>query len=289
MKILLVGTVRNCSKTVESDFDRISSALSAVGEVAGFLVESDSSDSTRSVLSNMAKTRDFEFSSQGELLARYPDRIERIRYCRNVYVDYIRRNQSQAKWDLVCVADFDGINNQINQNSILAAVQDIDCWDVCTANQRYRYYDLYALRHPIWNPSDVFAELDWYRQRKRFTHIALIDWFIEQKIRKDVLYRKMIRINPNSETISVDSAFGGFAIYKTSIFETFDYTPVKHGHQCEHVDLHLKLKENNMKIVIHPRMINSVFTPYTLNAFFVIRLLRAFRKLFSLFPKSQLN
>lgn len=289
MKILLVGTVRNCGKTLERDFDRISRALSAAGEVEGFLVESDSSDSTRSVISKMAKTRSLEFSSQGELVAKYPNRVERIRYCRNVYVDYIRRNLSQAQWDLICVADFDGINTKLNKSSILAAIQDIDSWDVCTANQRYRYYDLYALRHPIWNPADTFLELDWYRQRKKFTKIAFVDWFIEQKLRKDVLYRKMIKINPNSQLISVESAFGGLALYKAETFEKFDYTPATSHHQCEHVDLHLKLKSNNLRIVIHPGMINSVFTTYTLNAFFLVRSLRALRRLLSRIPKSLLK
>jgi hypothetical protein len=232
-------------------------------------------------MSDMAKKHEFEFASLGELIDRYPDRIERIRHCRNVYVEYIRKNQSEAKWDLVCVADFDGINARINHNSISVAIKDIDLWDVCTANQRYRYYDLYALRHPIWNPSDTFLELDWYRRRKKFTNFALINWFIEQKMRKDVLYRKMIRIEPTSQIISVDSAFGGFALYKTNVFEKHDYTPATTDHQCEHVDLHLKLKDNNLRIVIHPGMINSVFTTYTLNAFFVVRLIRACRRLLS--------
>jgi hypothetical protein len=87
-KILLVGTISNVSKTLEKELKVILKALSIFESVKVYLVESDSIDETVKVLEKIKiNNSNFNYVTLGTLKEKYPDRIDRIAYCRNKYVD----------------------------------------------------------------------------------------------------------------------------------------------------------------------------------------------------------
>lgn len=113
-KVILVGTISNAEKQFERDFERVYASLHFFEKIDVFIVESDSSDSTIGVLNRISKkTPNFNYVSLGNLKVAIPNRIERIRKCRNVYVEYVRNNIIFRQWDYVIVADLDGMNSAL--------------------------------------------------------------------------------------------------------------------------------------------------------------------------------
>jgi hypothetical protein len=158
--ILLVGTISNVEKIVERELRNVVSSLSCFKSIDIFLVESDSFDKTHEVLKKLKASIPFlNFVNLGVLKPIIPDRIERIRYSRNIYVNYICDNYETSKWNFVVVADLDGMNSKLKSKAIDSCFGTNLKWDACMANQKHGYYDLYALREEEWMPKDCFEEL----------------------------------------------------------------------------------------------------------------------------------
>ena len=290
MKFLIVGTVSNCSQKLDRDLSRIQSALKPIGSIETFLVESDSTDLTVEKLNELSLNNQlFNFVSMGNLKPDIPERIERIRLCRNQYVEYIRRNIAEREWDYVVVADLDGMNSAVSTKGVRKSLALLKIHDSVFSNQTFGYYDLLALRCPNWVTGNVITEV--YKRIERqsestekFTLVKRIKIFLaEDKIRRELIYKRM-RIIPKSTTpIMVESAFGGFGIYKTEIFKIFNYTPVNSDEngECEHLALHARCRENGYTLVVNPAMINNHLNSYNLNKLFFVRLLRHLKKITS--------
>ena len=150
--------------------------------------------------------------------------------------------------------DFNGLNNKISKESIESCFEN-DLWDVCTANQSGPYYDIWALRHELWSPNDCWESHRFFRQYMKSPEKALFT----------SLHSRMITISQNSRWIEVDSAFGGMAIYKKNVFIHGIYSGLNDSGLpiCEHVPFHNKIKENNYKIFINPKFINSNKTDHS--------------------------
>jgi hypothetical protein len=284
--ILLVGTVSNVEKKFRSDFYRVLKAIGKFNKIDIFLVESDSSDSTVNVLEQLKlEILNFKYISLGELKKSIPDRIERIRFCRNNYVDYIRANFPSKKWDYIAVADLDGMNTTIEQSHIDKLFTQSISWDGCFANQKHGYYDLFALRHSEWMPSNCF--LDLAESRKNITTSKLRKYQLYARVRRfllydltrrDSIYNRMRILPKDSNWIKVDSAFGGFAIYKTHWFLKNDYSQYSQEIfiNSEHVDFNLKCVSSGANFYIVPSLMNSGWNEYNINRFFIIRQVRQF-------------
>ena len=270
-KALLVGTVRNAANFVVEDVSRILNSLEKLMPSMAFIVESDSKDNTVEVLAEL-QNRDHRVRalSLGVTELEYPERIARLRYCRNFYINELRTNPIYSDCDLIIIADLDGINTKINSRYFEIALGSEMEWDALSANQSARYYDILALRHPLWSPNNWLMEADWlnpFLGKRRTTKHSMID--------------RMIRIPQHLDPILVDSAFGGLAIYRRWVIETCDYsedTP-QAATENEHVTLHRKMKEFGGKIYIHPALINAHFTVHSLDALLVIRLLKIVSKI----------
>ena len=283
VKFLVVGTISNASKRFQSDLDKITLALSSLGTVEYFLVESDSRDSTPKMLTTLkSQYSNFEFKSLGELRTRIPDRIERIRYCRNVYVEYIREGHAEHKWGYVVVADLDGMNSQVTAVGVRSSIAKMGEWDALFANQKHGYYDVFALRSIGWVESDLLQILrvDEGSLRRKSQKSNPVDYLRNQKRRQRVLYSKMRRIPQNSQIIPVGSAFGGLGIYKPEIFLEFDYS-LNTGQMpdgSEHVTFHERCVEGGFFLGINPEMINATFNEYNINRHYFIRFLKDFKR-----------
>ena len=277
--VILVGTVSNVEKRIVSELASVMQALSEFDLIKIILIESDSEDSTRSILKELQESiQNLVVISLGNLKMEIPNRIERIRVCRQRYVLEVRDLMAETKVDLIAVADLDGMNSKLNSFAISSCFSRTD-WDVVAANQKYGYYDLLALRHPTWCPSDVMELL---RERQDELRLDLVESkrFVNRfsirmrfdSIRKDVIYSKMCRIPISAPWVEVESAFGGFAFYKSWVFQVCDYLPVVN--QSEHVMFHSQIREHSGRIFINPALINNNINTYNINRFLLVRQFR---------------
>jgi hypothetical protein len=275
--VLVTGTIRNVGDSLKKEFIHLNRELTKIANVTYFLVESDSNDQTRDVLEEIVNShRRFEYISLGKLDLEIPNRISRIRYCRNKYVEYIRNAKHEQSFDYVFVADLDGMNGKISGKSIRNSIHKMEEWDALFSNQLFGYYDLLALRSPGWVEQDLISTTTQAQEETGNNHILFIRYLINQIRRQKNIYSKMRIIPFWNQVIKVDSAFGGFAIYKTEIFLKFDYSveTLVDSEECEHVTFHRKCVDAGYNLGINPRMINNWFNEYNLNKIVLIRLAR---------------
>jgi len=234
---------------------RIKRALAEADTLSWFLVESDSDDNSIDVLRELTvEIERFRFVSLGNLREKLPQRTNRIAHCRNVYLKELYENELYSAVDFVAIADFDGINTLIDADAVKTCWSRED-WDVCTANQAGPYYDVWALRHEVWCPNDCWEQLRFLMQfesnKERALHTSV--------------YGKMIYIPRESDWIPVESAYGGFALYRRSCLQGAFYCGLTDsGEQvCEHVALHVELSRRGCRIFINPQLINAAWTEHS--------------------------
>lgn len=282
-KVVLVGTISNAAGSLRSDLTKVMNALSTFELVQVFLVESDSTDATLSVLENLrTEIENFNFVSLGDLRTAIPDRIHRIRHCRNVYVQKVRSISESSDIKYVFVADLDGMNSKISSKAILSSFERDD-WGAVLSNQRGGYYDVLALRHPSWCPQDVLVDLRHEQSLIDSTDLPRRSFLRRtsrraeyDRARKKAIYSKMIRIKHDEDWIEVKSGFGGLGIYKSELFKRFDYSLHKGDldFESEHVAFSKRITDGGFKIFINPKMINNHFNTYNINRFILVRQIR---------------
>ena len=252
---LVVGTANNCEKLLKKSISNIKLSIGKVKKVHFLIIESDSQDNTVNLLDELTKDfENFRFISLGTQLENYPIKSDRIAYARNVYVREINENKIYKDINYIVVADLDEINHYLNDKSFNSC-WDRDDWDMCSANQVGPYYDMYALRHPKWMPYDY-----------KIKHEKLKRQYPNYKNHlNDILYSKIKTISKDHKWISVDSSFGGLAIYKKDCFNLNKYIGInENGDEiCEHVEFNLNLKKKGKNLFINPKLINSIFTEHT--------------------------
>lgn len=256
--VLVAGLVRNGGPSLEEEVGRIGLALSDFSRVSWLIVESDSDDDTLELLERMAAGRGaFGFRSLGLLRDRMPLRTERIAYCRNFYLDELQKNPIYGDVDYLIVADLDGVNGELTRESIRSCWERDD-WDVCAANQRGLYYDIWALRHPIWSPNDCWEQY-------RFMRMHGVD---EESALKGSVHLRMIRLKESEGWIPVESAFGGLAIYRREALADARYVGVDEngGEVCEHVALHRDLCAKGRRLFVNPGLINGGMNNHSVHA-----------------------
>lgn len=282
-KLLVVGTARNCQASLEINVKRILRASKDFNQVSFYIVESDSKDNTNGVLAKLqSEIPNFDYISMGKLDSSIPDRVERIRFCRNKYMDFLKEKQSSLeRYDFVLVVDLDKVNSKLSKKALVSCFSTNQNWDACFANQSFGYYDLYALRTPGWVDFDIFKEL-----RVAFSQLQTDDgyfprirkYFRRDKLRKIHIYKNMRKIPRDHPWIKVKSAFGGAAIYRADILSSVDYSAINTNDAvCEHVDLNMKLHNLGKNLFINPQFINCRFNAYNLNRIALVRYLRALK------------
>jgi len=252
---LVTGLVRNCSKTIYKDILRLQTVFQKISNIHWLLIESDSDDNTVEKLQSLEKRVDnFRYLSLGNLQHKMPLRTQRIAYCRNKYLEELRKNTLYSEIRYVVIVDLDGINNLLTEKAFLTC-WDKEGWDVCTANQKGPYYDIWALRHPVWSPNDCWIQQKFLQQYGLGQYDSIVA----------AVYSRMITISPEKEWIEVDSSFGGLAIYRRSVLEVGEYIGLNDDGQesCEHVSLHAQLKSFGYRIYINPKLINAAYTEHT--------------------------
>lgn len=246
--VLIAGPARNICDHITKDIRSLFNATSGFKETYGLVVESDSTDSTVSLLEDLKNTLyNFDYVSLGNLAKRMPKRTERLAFARNLILEQVKNNDRYKNVDFVIMADLDGINRDITRERI-EKCWDSHVWDVVTANQPDAYYDVWTLRHPIWCPNDCFEEL-----RK-------IENIIGKENAWNVLIKsRQISLNPSMGMIEVDSAFGGLGIYKKEVFICGKYEGLdSKGYEVsDHISFHNAIRKAGYRIFIDCGLVNS--------------------------------
>lgn len=245
----MVGTARNCGRTIESDVLRFRAVFSMFSAVHWLIIESDSDDDTLERLEGLRKSiANFRYKSLGKLVPELPNVTERLAFCRNAYVEELERTAEYQDVDFVIMADLDGLNDRVSRASILSCFERND-WDVCTANQDGPYYDVWALRHPVWCPNDCWEQAVFLRSH------GLTD----KEANFAAVYSKKLQIARDEPWLEVESAFGGLAIYRRHVFSGARYAGLDHRGKriCEHVPFHAHIREQGYRIFLNPSLINA--------------------------------
>jgi hypothetical protein len=253
--VVVVGPVRNCGATIAREVAHLRKVLSGFASVSFLLVESDSTDDSLMQLRQLAaQVPGFAFESMGALRERHPARCARIAICRNVYVERLASDPRYAQIDYVIAADLDDINHGLTADAVLSCWRSEVDWAGMTANQRLGYYDIWALRHPAWSPVDCWAA---YRD--------IVDVVGHRQAMEMCVASKQIRVPADAAPIEVESAFGGFAVYRRDAFVTGRYVGLDaNGEEInEHVSFHANLRARGHRLYINPAMINADFTEHT--------------------------
>jgi glycosyltransferase involved in cell wall biosynthesis len=275
--VVVVGIVRNIEKSFNRDFQRLSLALKRFSRIDWHVVESGSTDSSEDVLETYANDRE-NFSYKHLEHQPQLSRTENMAIARNSYLDYLRTDSRFLRYEYVIMADFNDLNDKLTATAVESCF-DHDSWDVLTANQQGRYYDAWALRHPLWSPNDCWEQHAFYRKYTKFPESAITF----------SMRSRMLRIPSNSELIEVDSAFGGLAIYKSSVFNSkANYVGITDEEKpiCEHVPFHSKLKAEGARIFINPALINTRVTDHSRQLSPLFMLLRICRYPFRFLMKN---
>ena len=272
-EILIVGVVRNSEKSIAKEIQRLKNAFENLGEKLSFyIVESDSMDNTVDVLKQIKNSNsNFDFISLGTLEGIYPNRVKRLKFCRDYYVKEIRK-RNLSNIDLVVVADLDGINSKLKSDSF-KFFEEVDFeWDGLFANQKGPYYDIAALRHPFWSPNDCFQSANWWSKYDGKYHAAIRE-----------VFQRMIKLHPSSEKIRVESAFGGLALYRPWVFNKskYSYGGGLENPEIDHVIFNKKITSLDGKLFIIPGMINGGWNNHSIGK---IKILSLFRGILIRFP-----
>ena len=275
--VVIVGIVRNIEKSIKKDIERFTEAFSRFGVIDFFVVESGSTDQSIQALEQLSKEM-INFNYKCLAINHKINRTSNMASARNAYLTYLRTDSRLSKYQYIVVADFNNLNSKLDKRAVDSCWNN-STWDVVTANQSGRYYDIWALRHPIWSPNDCWEALDFYRKYNKFPELALTY----------ALRARSIRIPKNSAWIEVDSAFGGLAIYKSELFEskaTYIGITMEEKGVCEHVSFNNQIRESGARIYINPRFINTRVTDHSRRLSFIFTLLRILRYPMKFFIKT---
>lgn len=250
MRIVLSGAIRNCAHYLERIFDEISNNYIIFEDFRYIFVESDSVDGSDALLDRFHKNAPVgEIRLLGNLRQQMPLRTDRIACAREMCLDFVRELRWNGPNDYFVVLDCDDVSAGFSLLSIKTAIEKAKFeWDALFANQENRpYYDIFALRHHIWCPSDCWKEV---RERPLFmSKKDAINLFV---------HGRQIRISSSADPILVESAFGGLGIYRTSSLVDASYrSQEKQKHAfCEHVTMHEGMRKRGFdKLYIYPQLL----------------------------------
>jgi hypothetical protein len=244
-KVAVIGAARNVASTMPMLFEVIRESFREFRETQVFISESNSSDLTREVLTDLGKKNTkLHLFFLGNDVTSVNYKTERIAKARNHALRAVI--DSNYEPDYVAVLDLDQINLGLSAESVLSC-WNYDYWNVMFANQPEGYYDIYALRHDLWSPRDWI--IDYHRLEKEFGDKIALNL---------ALNSKRIKISKSAGLISVRSAFGGLGLYTFNEIKKTKYVGLNETGEpiCEHLSVNLQIYKDEGKLFINPAMTN---------------------------------
>jgi hypothetical protein len=241
--ITFLGCARQCEGALSETIAKIASLGTLFGRYRVIVFENDSTDETASLVQRLAQQHPIELIRHPGLKDALPERTARLAFGRNA----LMARALEIGSDFVCWADMDGVINRElpSEASFLDSFGQSDCWDAVFPVNAGIYYDIWALRHPVLCPHDYMTlgtVMDASLGRKLAVHFAASFLQIDMRAMHGWL--------------PVDSAFGGMGIYKTAALRNTRYIGMQEGREiCEHVPLHLQMREQGRRLYINPKFI----------------------------------
>ncbi|MGV1869918.1 hypothetical protein [Agrobacterium rosae] len=256
-KALIVGAARNCAPGLEKTLPRLERFQESFDQVDYFFVTNDSEDATQEVLMNWASDKpNVEIMALEHLAKNVPQRTARLAVVRNICLSRLQSClENGINYDYFIVIDLDGVNaDLVNEPSFSSAIINAPPdWSALFANQRTKYYDIWALRHNEWCPGDCWQDVKaasrgFFRRKSR--RRAAVSKFVTNR---------QINIPKDAYPVPVNSAFGGLGIYRAKFLEGGFYVGLtENGREiCEHVSFHSMIKKDAAMLYILPHLLND--------------------------------
>lgn len=268
-KIIFAGAVQNSEKYLPSIFGNIENLSKLFSEVGYIFIENDSTDNTKQLIKDWGHGKPNFHLISLDGLKEVSIRTIRLEMIRNAYLETIRYYAELRNFNYLAIMDMDDVGTYlIDAKEATKAVEFLEVSPsraAVFANQRGTYYDMWALRHPFICPSDIWE--------------CVLDYAIEKNCSDEVAFsqtfeKRIITFEESMEPMKVDSAFGGFGMYKmkyvlnnpnpylgskTKIVPLDDGTLCYAKWQtCEHVHFHAGIRSQGGEMYIYPSLINGV-------------------------------
>ena len=283
LKVVFAGCARNCSNFLPKVLENIEFYSSFFSESYIVIVENGSTDRTKEILKdNKNKKNIFLFEDD---LNKLPYRGQRLEKARNLIIETIKKNKNLFSCDLFIMLDLDDIGTyRIEEKNILDSIKFLFSKEEIGgvfANQLGTYYDMWTLRDQKYCKNDFWVEVLQFLMNNKNSKDKISKSNIEE-VKKNIIDKKTYSFEKNLAPIKVESAFGGFGIYKmkyvlknnrkyegTQIVDLIskDQKRLKVKYQkCEHVNFNQGLIDQNLELYILPNLINrdyekNVFPP----------------------------
>jgi hypothetical protein len=243
-KIIFLGTARSCATKIAESINRIFSLAENFADYRIEIFENDSEDHTLSIIQEMVLNNPrLSVVTESGLDQVLPGRTQRLAYARNKLLD--RALISNPEFDYICWADLDGlVDDRFSTQGFLSNFMYESVWDAVFPITYPIYYDVWALREKTIAPNDVAWDAK-HRVPSVVSHGKNLHAAVQQ-------------LAPGSLTgwLSVESAFGGFAIYKNQYAGAGRYVGTKRGEEiCEHVIYNKSLIHAGARLYINPECI----------------------------------
>lgn len=237
-KIAIVAIARDCGLQLQDSINRIKSITTK--QTNFFVYENDSADDTKAILDS----NNIELISQDLNLPYLNDtsytRTNRLAKYRNICLEWVRNNHSDADYVIVVDLDadlgfsVDGIYNSIYWLNVIEKAGGMGAYSLFYRDSNLAHYDTFAVRLNDWKPS---GEADYNNMWAKNWHPLV-----------------------GSDPVQMYSCFGGLGVYKTEAFLSSTY---KGELGSEHVDFHKTMKESGWDMYINPS--NRFFSVYEAN------------------------
>lgn len=199
MDCYICGCVKNCDKYLDKIFKNIDKMRNFFKNTKIIISYDISTDKTYDLLKKYQQLdKNIIILENNNKLSK--KRVENISNARNLILKYIKNNTN--KYEYFIMMDFDDVcSNKIKINILDEVLQQKDRWD-CISFNKSGYYDIWALAY------NQFI-ISWQHMFQNKSNAILYLNDVKKNIINDL---------KNNIFLEVDSAFNGFAIYKTNKF-----------------------------------------------------------------------
>jgi hypothetical protein len=210
------------------------------------IFENDSKDNTRKILTKNKK-ENYHFIFEDNI--NIENRTERIAYCRNKLLRYIK--QTYLEYDYLLMLDLDDVlaSGQLIYSISSCFLYKAEQWDAMFANCSDKYYDIFALRKKNYLMTCCWND----------TNMMKLNGVEHNVAYKTCIDKYIINYPVDKKLMSVISAFGGAGLYKIKSIGDAEYNGVEPKHItkqiCEHVPFNTALIEKGCKLYINPKML----------------------------------
>ena len=249
-RAVIIGAARNCSAHLPKVLSNLAQIAETYAEAFFVFAVSDSTDDTFAQLKKwLSEDRQGRVLDLGTLEPAIPVRSARIAHARNACLDTMRGSIA-AEYDHLIVVDLDDV---LDGDLAIDVVRQAADWLEAApdragvfANATPRYYDVWALRHESWCPSDCWHAI-WGRPAHQSFEAAKF---------REAFFRQVV-LPPTLPPIAVQSAFGGLGFYKMRFADHGAYSGLDEEARpvSEHVAFNRAIGEAGGQLHIFPSLI----------------------------------